>query len=36
MVKAFESFGAIMQYTELPGVDHNASHPAYDRADLIE
>jgi hypothetical protein len=36
MVKALKAIGAIMQYTELPGVDHNASHPAYDRADLIE
>jgi predicted peptidase len=36
MVKALKSIGANVQYTEFPGVDHNAWDPAYDRADLLE
>jgi len=36
MVKALKAIGANVQYTELPGVDHNAWDPAYGRADLIE
>jgi predicted peptidase len=36
MVKALKSVGANVQYTEFPGVDHNAWDPAYDRADLIQ
>ncbi len=36
MVKALKAIGANVQYTGLPGVDHNAWDPAYGRADLIE
>ena len=36
MVKALKAIGADVQYTEFPGVDHNAWDPAYDRADLIQ
>ena len=36
MAAALKSLGANAQYTELPGVEHNAWDPAYARADLIE
>ncbi|MDX6306497.1 MAG: hypothetical protein QOI77_3466 [Blastocatellia bacterium] len=36
MAAALKAIGANVQYTELPGVDHNAWDPAYARADLIE
>jgi predicted peptidase len=36
MAAALKTLGANVQYTELPGVDHNAWDPAYARADLIE
>ncbi len=36
MVKALRSIRANVQYTEFPGVDHNAWDPAYDRADLLQ
>ena len=36
MVKALKALGADVQYTEFPGVEHNAWDPAYDRADLME
>ena len=36
MAAALKAIGANVQYTELPGVDHNAWDPAYERADLIE
>ncbi len=36
MTKALKAIGADVQYTEFPGVDHNAWDPAYGRADLIE
>ena len=36
MAAALKAIGADVQYTELPGVDHNAWGPAYQRADLIE
>jgi len=36
MAAALEAIGANVQYTELPGVDHNAWDTAYSRADLIE
>lgn len=36
MTKALKAIDADVQYTEFPGVDHNAWDPAYDRADLIE
>jgi len=35
MAAALEAAGANIQYTELPGVGHNAWDPAYDRADLL-
>ena len=35
MAAALKANGANVQYTELPGVGHNAWDPAYDRADLI-
>ena len=35
MFAALKALGANVQYTELPGVDHNAWDPAYGRADLI-
>jgi predicted peptidase len=35
MLKALKSIDANVQYTEFPGVDHNAWDPAYDRADLL-
>lgn len=34
MAAALKAIGADVQYTELPGVGHNAWDPAYDRADL--
>ena len=34
MAAALRAIGANVQYTELPGVGHNAWDPAYDRADL--
>ena len=36
MVKALKSIGANVQYTEFPGVDHNAWDPAYQRVDMIQ
>jgi predicted peptidase len=36
MAAALKAVGANVQYTEFPGVDHNAWDPAYSRADLIE
>ena len=36
MAAALKAVGANVQYTEFPGVDHNAWDPAYARADLIE
>lgn len=36
MAAALKAIGADVQYTELPGVGHNAWDPAYDRADLFE
>ncbi len=36
MAAALKSIGANVQYTEFPGVEHNAWDPAYARADLIE
>lgn len=35
MAAALEAIGANVQYTELPGVGHNAFDPTYDRADLL-
>jgi predicted peptidase len=35
MAAALKAIGANVQYTELPGVPHNAWDPAYDRADLF-
>ena len=35
MFSALEAAGANVQYTELPGVAHDAWNPAYDRADLL-
>jgi predicted peptidase len=35
MFSALKAIGANVQYTELPGVGHNAWGPAYDRADLV-
>jgi len=36
MFGALQAVGSSVQYTELPGVDHNAWDPAYDRADLFD
>jgi hypothetical protein len=36
MFAALKSIGADVQYTELPGVEHNAWDPAYGRADVFE
>jgi predicted peptidase len=36
MFAALKAVGADVQYTELPGVAHNAWDPAYARADLFE
>ncbi len=36
MAAALKALGADVQYTELPGVGHNAWDPAYDRADVID
>lgn len=36
MAAVLRTIGANVQYTELPGVAHNAWDPAYSRADLIE
>jgi predicted peptidase len=36
MAAALRAVGANVQYTELPGIGHNAWDPAYARADLIE
>ena len=36
MAAALKAIGANVQYTEFPGVEHNAWDPAYARADLIE
>jgi len=36
MAAALKAAGANVQYTELPGVDHNAWDPAYDNAGIIE
>ena len=35
MFTALKGLGANAQYTEFPGVKHNAWNPAYDRADLL-
>ncbi len=35
MAAALRTIGANVQYTELPGVGHNAWDPAYERADLF-
>ena len=35
MSSALKAIGANVQYTELPGVPHNAWDPAYDRADVF-
>jgi predicted peptidase len=35
MASALKAIGADVQYTELPGVPHNAWDPAYDRAELF-
>jgi predicted peptidase len=34
MAASLKAIGANVQYTELPGVGHNAWDPAYERADL--
>jgi predicted peptidase len=36
MFAALQAVGANVQYTELPGVSHDAWNPAFDRADLFE
>jgi predicted peptidase len=36
MAEALRALKADVQYTELPGVDHNSWDTAYDRADVIE
>lgn len=36
MAAALKAVGANVQYTEFPGIEHNAWDPAYARADLIE
>jgi len=36
MAAALKAIGANVQYTEFPGVGHNAWDPAYERADLLE
>ena len=36
MFASLKKVGANVQYTELPGVNHNAWDPAYSRADVIE
>jgi predicted peptidase len=36
MFAALKAISTDVQYTELPGVDHNAWDPAYSRADVIE
>ena len=36
MAAALKAVGANVQYTEFPGIDHNAWDPAYTRADLID
>jgi predicted peptidase len=36
MAAALKGIGANVQYTEFPGVGHNAWDPAYERADLFE
>lgn len=35
MAAALKAIGANIQYTEFPGVGHNAADPAYNRADLL-
>jgi predicted peptidase len=35
MTAALKAAGGSVHYTELPGVEHNAWDPAYDRADVI-
>ena len=35
MATALKTIGANVQYTELPGVGHQAWIPAYERADLF-
>ena len=35
MAAALKEIGANVQYTEFPGVGHNAWSPAYERADLV-
>jgi predicted peptidase len=36
MAAALKAIAADVQYTELPGIGHDAWNPAYDRADLFE
>jgi len=36
MAAALRAIGGNVQYTEIPGVEHNAWDPAYARADLIQ
>jgi predicted peptidase len=36
MFAALKTVGANVQYTELPGIQHDAWNPAYDRADVLE
>jgi predicted peptidase len=36
MFAALKALGANVQYTEFPGVKHDAWNPAYERADLLE
>jgi predicted peptidase len=36
MFAALKAIGANVQYTEFPGIPHNAWDPAYERADLFE
>ena len=36
MFAALKSLGANVQYTEFPGVKHEAWNPAYERTDLLE
>jgi predicted peptidase len=36
LVAALKAVGANVQYTEFPGVGHNAWDQTYDRTDLME
>ena len=35
-VRSAKALRANVQYTEFPGVKHDAWNPAYDRADMLE